>query len=131
MTYNMNDKEFSAVLELPASQRYEHFVKRVADMETIWSLSTADGWVLMGDSEEREIIPVWPHERYAAVCASGQWANSQPRSIPMGEWLASWLSGIERDGRLIAVFPIPSGKGMVMTAERLKADLEEELRNYE
>jgi len=131
MTYRMTDNEFSAVLELPASQRYEHFVKRVADWETVWSLGTANGWALLGDAEEREVVPIWPHERYAALCASGEWVNDRPRSIPLAEWLDAWLPGIARDDRLISVFPTPDSKGLVVTAEQLKADLEEELRNYE
>jgi hypothetical protein len=31
MVYRLSDKEFAAVLALPAPKRYEHFVKRVAD----------------------------------------------------------------------------------------------------
>jgi len=131
MPYNVSDKELAAVLELPAPKRYQYFVKRVADAETVWSLGGTGGWVLLGDAGEHEIVPVWPHERFAAACASGDWADNEPRPILLADWLTAWLSGIARDGRLIAVFPTPDSKGPVVTAERLKADLEEELRNYE
>ena len=131
MPYNVSDKELAAVLELPSPRRYQYFVKRVADAETVWSLSGPGGWVLLGDAEEHVIVPVWPHKRFAAACASGDCSDNEPRSIPLSEWVKAWLPGIARDDRLIAVFPTPDSKGPVVSAERLKADLEEELRNYE
>lgn len=42
-----------------------------------------------------------------------------------------WISGAKRDGRLIAVFPIPQGLGIEVEPDRLAADLELELANYE
>ncbi len=131
MPYDVSDKEFAAVLGLTAPKRYEYFIKRVADGEVVWSLGGMDGWVFLGDTEGHKIVPAWPHERYAAACATGDWASNKPCSIPLAEWIASWLPGIARDGRLIAVFSTPDSKGPVVTAERLKADLEVELRNYE
>lgn len=41
------------------------------------------------------------------------------------------LVAVLQDNWRIAMFPTPDGKGPNVTAERLKADLEEELRNYE
>jgi hypothetical protein len=38
MTWVMDDKEFEAVLSLPAQRRYAYLLKRVADWERIWSL---------------------------------------------------------------------------------------------
>jgi hypothetical protein len=90
-----------------------------------------DGWILLGDDEGHEAVPVWPHERYAAACASGDWVGSEPRPIPLAEWRTAWLPGIARDGRRLAVFPTPNDKGPVVTAERLQAGLDKELRNYE
>ena len=130
-SWGINDKEFDAVSGLPFQRRYEYFVKRVADWETVWSLVKDAGWVLVGDSECHEVVPVWPHERYAAACAIDGWAGALPRSIRLDDWLNKWLPGIERDQRLVVVFMTPGSKGAVVTVEALKADLEEELRNYE
>ena len=131
MPYDVSDKEFAAVLGLTAPKRYEYFIKRVADGEVVRSLGGIGGWALLGDTESYKTVPVWPHGRYAAACATGDWASNEPCSIPFAEWIMAWLPGIASDGRLIAMFPAPGGKGPVVTAERLKADLEEELRNYE
>lgn len=127
----MNDQEFKAVLALPAPARYEHFIKKVVDMEAIWSLGTDNGWALSGDDAGHEIVPVWPDERYAAACAIDEWAGNEPRSIPLNHWLNAWLPGIARDFRLIAVFPTPESKGPIVTPERLREDMQEELQKYE
>src|SRR5215207_3374474 len=49
MTWVMDDKEFEAVLSLPAQPRYAYLLKRVVDWERIWSLGTQEGWALSSD----------------------------------------------------------------------------------
>ncbi len=127
----INDHEFAAVTKLPAQARYEHFLKQIADWEEVWSLKTAECWALLGDQQGQEMVPVWPQERYAAACSVDDWKGSEPRSIPLAEWRKIWMPGIAQDGRLIAVFPTLDSKAAVVTAERLTADLDEELGNYE
>ena len=129
MALKVADAEFAAVSALDATERYAHFVKRVADTEELWSLRAADGWVLAGDPT-RELVPVWPHPRYAAACVSGAWAGSEPAVISLEQWLAEWLPGIARDRRAIAVFPVPGGPGKVAEAERLREDLMREVDSY-
>jgi hypothetical protein len=65
----MHDKEFESVLALSGSERYAYFVKRVADWAELWSLKTEDGWVLAGDDAGHELVPIWPHQRFAMACA--------------------------------------------------------------
>jgi uncharacterized protein DUF2750 len=56
----LNDKEFAAVLALPAPRRYEYFVKKVADRDTMWSLRDRDGWVTTADDDGNLHLPFWP-----------------------------------------------------------------------
>jgi hypothetical protein len=126
----MHDKEFSALLGLPAPDRYAVFVSRVADWEEVWSLRTADGWCLMANDDGVELIPVWPHQRFADACADAQ-KQEKAATISLEDWLNKWLPGMMGDGRHIAVFPVPSGKGIVVSPERLKADLLAECEQYE
>jgi Protein of unknown function (DUF2750) len=131
MTWRMHDKEFESVLSLPGPRRYEYFVKRVADRGTLWSLGSDTGWALTSDDDGNEIVPVWPHERFAQAYASQEWQEKRPRSLELAEWMDKWLPGMMRDHRLVAVFPTPEGKGVVVTPERLRDDLEEELSRIE
>ncbi|BDI33920.1 hypothetical protein CCAX7_59710 [Capsulimonas corticalis] len=126
----MHDKEFETVSALPFQERYAHFIKRVADHEHLWSLWN-DGWVLAADNDRHEVVPVWPHERYAAACAIDEWAGHTPRAIDLDEWLEKWIPGLERDGRLVVVFLTPSSAGATVTPENMRQELEDELLWYE
>jgi hypothetical protein len=106
-------------------------IKRIADSEVLWSLKSADGWVLASDDKGTHLVPVWPAERFAQACADGFWAGSVATPITLGDWLAKWLPGIARDNRQVAVFPTPRSKGALVLPEKFQADLQEELKNYE
>ncbi|HKG93041.1 MAG TPA: DUF2750 domain-containing protein [Gemmatimonadaceae bacterium] len=132
MPYQISELEIDAVSALPALERYAHFLKRVADWEELWSLRAGDAWVLSGDDDgERELVPVWPHPRYAEACATDAWAGAEPAAIRLGEWLDVWLPGMRGDRRGAAVFPVPGERGVAVEAERLRADLEAAAEPYE
>jgi hypothetical protein len=126
----VNDKEFAAVSALPAPERYGHFVGQVADWQEVWSLRAPSGWMIVGDDEGRECVPVWPHKCYAEACATGEWEGFEAAAIPLSRWLEAWIPGISRDGRAVAVFPVSGGRGIVVTAERLRDDLLEASRQF-
>jgi hypothetical protein len=130
MNWTIREKEFESVMRLQAHARYEHFVKKVADWKEIWSLWN-DGWVLMGDPDENETVPVWPHAKYAEAAAVGEWLGYEPRRIPLDDWLDKWTPGMTRDKRKVAVFPTGKGKTVTVDPLRLKTDLEKELSRYE
>lgn len=131
MAKAVNDREFAAVSALPGPARYSHFIGQVADWEEVWGLAGPSGWVLAADDDGQQLMPVWPHARYAAACAAGAWAGAVPEAIPLGRWLEAWLPGLVRDRRGVAVFPVPGGAGVPVEAQRLAADLSEALEQYE
>jgi hypothetical protein len=53
--HKVSRKEVDAVFALPGPDRYEHFVKRVADWEEVWGLASEGGWVMMGDSDGHQV----------------------------------------------------------------------------
>ena len=123
MDWTLSDEEYETVLALPGEERYGYLLRWVADWELVWSLAEDDGWALAGDNEGHELVPVWPHERFATVCATGNWADQRPRSIEVSDWLGLWLPGLAREGKLIAAFPTPGSQGVVVTPERFGEDL--------
>ena len=87
--------------------------------------------MLAATDTAQEAIPVWPHERFASACRSGAWTATLPRSIALSDWMRKWLPGIKNDNRLVAVFPIPSDKGIVVASDRLMTDLKAEMSLYD
>ena len=126
MSWSIHDKEFEAVLQLPASERYAYWIKRVADWEEIWSLSD-NGWALSSDDDGNEAVPVWPHSRFAEACARDNWAGFRARIISLSDWLDAWIPGMIKDKRQVAVFPTPHKKSLFVAPERVRDDLREYL----
>jgi hypothetical protein len=97
----------------------------------LWGLHGTGGWVDAADDEDVPHLPVWPHPRFAEVCASGPWAAEAPGAIDIDEWVEAWLPNLERDRMRVAVFQTPEDKGVSVGTERLKRDLEHELSQFE
>lgn len=130
MTWNVNGKEFNNVTQLSPQKRYEYFIKKVADWREVWSL-WSDGWALMGDKDQGEMVPVWPHAIFAEASAVGEWLGFTPKKIDLEDWLTKWTPGMEKDHRMVAVFPAAESQTTTAGPLKLKSDLEEELKKYE
>jgi Protein of unknown function (DUF2750) len=126
----LTGKEFAAVIRLPAPRRYEYFVKKVADRDTMWGLCDGDGWVTSADDSGNLHVPLWPHPGFAAACAIEEWAQARPESIDVDEWIEGGAAQLENDGLAVGVFPTPEGLGVAVSALRLKDDLENEQSKF-
>ncbi len=131
MTWVLKRNEIDSVTALDAPARCEYCVKKIADEGRLFGLKGDMGWAIAGDDEGCELFPIWPHAEYAAMCAVGQWEHYLPQAIDVGTWLARWLPGLERDRRLVAVFPTPDGKGAPFGAARFSELLHAAMEDYE
>ena len=131
MTWSLNDAEFKAVTRLVAPKRYKYFLNRVADWREAWVLSKEEDLVLAGDSSGNRLLPVWPHRTFAAACANGAWADSEPEPIPITELLNEIIPDLRSEGHLLAVFPTPEDKGIPRSPDELFADLKGALAEIE
>jgi hypothetical protein len=84
----------------------------------------------MGDANQTEIVPVWPHPIFAEAFAIGEWLGYEPKRIGLDDWLTKWTPGMEKDHRMVAVFPATEGQTTTANPIKLKNDLEEELAKY-
>jgi hypothetical protein len=124
-------QEMQAVLGLPGAQRYEHFVKQVADWEEAWGLFQ-NGWALAArDDNETRVFPLWPSKEYAEACAKGIWEGFEPKSIALDDLLNVLLPKLRRDETLVGVFYTPEGKGVTRQPADLAGDLGRESAEYE
>jgi len=125
MTWTIDQKEFEKVLRARPGDRYDYFVWKVTEWGEVWSL-WSDGWALMGTNQE-EVVPVWPHPMFATHTAVQEWAGYVPKKIALDDWLNKWTPGMEKDHRLVAVFPTRQGQTITVSPLSLKNDIEEEL----
>jgi hypothetical protein len=126
-----NDKELQAVLSLNGIERYNHLIKKVVDQEQVWSLWHDNGWALASDDTGQQLVPIWPHSKYAGLCATGAWTSYRPKAISLEDWQIKWIPGMIRDRRIVAVFPTPASQGVTVSPNRIEHDLSVEMSNYE
>ncbi|WP_243292304.1 DUF2750 domain-containing protein [Bacillus sp. FJAT-47783] len=124
----MNEKEYYAVLNLPAIKRYEYFLKKVVDWEEVWGLYH-DGWAMTKDDIGNLLIPFWPKKEFAQYCAKGEWDSYKPEIIELEEFIDEWLPGIKKDGYKPSIF-WNNKDSVVIDVDVLLQDLHRELENY-
>lgn len=124
----MNQKEFDAVVKLPAEKRYEYFIKKVVDSEEVWGLFN-NGWATTQDDNGNILIPFWPKMEFAKYCAKDEWEDYAPEKIDLDEYIDEWLTGMEGDGNNPSIFWNNIDSVMVEVDTLLK-DLNTEFENY-
>ncbi len=130
MIYKLNDKHIDNVMELAAPERYDYFIRRVADWRAVWVLGEHDGFVTASDDEGVELLPVWPHPHFAQLCAKDSWSGATPEQINLSEWLDTWTEQLTEKKCQIAVFPLPDGHGIPVDPTRIADDLRTELSRF-
>ena len=129
--WNLTQKEFQSVSKLENGARAEYAVKRFADNRLVWLLASGpEEWCLVEADDGRECVPIWPHERFAEACCIEEFASAKPKSVPVDEFAHKWLSGMAKDGRYVAVFPVPGMRGVVVEPYSFEALIMAELAKY-
>ena len=122
-------QQVQSVLALPGPERFEHFVKTVADWQQVWGLYD-EGWALAATDQGTPVFPLWPAREYAVACAAKEWSTHEPKLIELREFMDVLLPQLKADGVLPGVFFTPSTNGLTPTVDELVAALELELQNY-
>ncbi len=118
------------ILKMSEKERYDYFIRKVADFEQIWGLND-EGWALLGDNDGNRILPLWPEKEFAELCAVDQWKDHKAEVIELDNFIEKWVPGMTNDKTLINVFLTPNTKGTVISPDDLNSDLQEELEQYE
>ena len=123
-----NDQEFKNVLSLPPDKRYEHFLKRVVNLDCVWMVEEDEQRYLSFNHKGLEVLPVWPARRYAEHAMIENFPNACYVSVNIRDWLARTLSPLRNvDDVAIAVFPDSAGEGIQVSVADMIADIETEL----
>jgi len=123
MSYALSAKNRESSLSLSDNKRYELFVSKVAEYGEIWSLANEEGWVTVVTDEGENCLPVWPHPDYAADWATGDWADCEPKMIPLDVWLERWTPGLDQDETLLVVLPNLKEQAVLVDPWQLDEDI--------
>src|SRR5580704_17194945 len=121
----VSTNEIQSTLRLPGPDRYNYFIKYIADTEEAWGLWD-DGWAMGKDDYDRPTFPIWPAREYAALCADGPWSNYEPTGIPVQELIHELLPMLDEDGIQPSIFRTPEGDAVIPTVPQILTDLTNE-----
>lgn len=127
---NPYPKEIAAVSNLAALKRYQHFVKKVADAETLYTLIGKADERAFSELEGKELSPVWPAAVYAELNKTGEWETHTVTPLDLDPFMDQALPNWLANGKLVNVFPMNGKTGFVVTPAELLRDLQAELANY-
>ena len=127
----LHSKEIEAILQQRAPQRYQYFMKRVADSEVMYSLQDEDGDWVMADVDGHGLFCVWPFPEFATACATEGWEGSKVIAIDLTTYQEQDVPLIKEEGLLLNVFSSPTAMGFVVNATEFARDLNTELAHYQ
>jgi hypothetical protein len=125
----INRNKANNIMSSSAEERYNYFIRKVADFQEVWGLYN-EGWAMLADNKEQTIIPFWPEEAFAKLCVGGAWENYEPKKIELNIFLEKWLPGMRNDGKFVGIFYNTDGKGIVVQPDKLLENIQEELDQY-
>jgi hypothetical protein len=133
MTWELDDREFEAVLRQGAEKQYGYFVGHCADWGEVWGLAVeGTDWAMVeNDAGVVAGLAVWPHPRYAEACRRGEWSHREPTAIPVHAFVDELIPQLLADELQVAVFPLPDGRYTPVAPRQLRSDLEAELMRIE
>jgi hypothetical protein len=126
----LSEKEIEEILKLDAEKRFSYTIKRIADFETVWAIGDEKGFANYGDDTGNIAFAIWPFEAYAALCCKGEFANCKPEAIELNLFQEEYLPDFKNRKEKLAIFPLPTDKGIVMDIDEFEKRLNAELENY-
>lgn len=127
----LNAKAIKQISSLNPLERYQYFLKKVADYEEMWILVNGNEDVAFAEVGNETLVPLWSAQEFAANCMEGIWMSYNPKSVDLSDLELSVLSFVKSKKALLDVFPVGSKSGFVVSYEELNRDLDKELENYE
>jgi len=119
----MTATEITAVFKKSGEERLALFIATVAQNKAVFGISDDEGWALLGDNDDTDILPLFHDAALAETFreAAG-FAGHEIEEVEMEE-LLEWLQELDEDGAMIAVCPNTKFEGAILEPGQLMADL--------
>jgi len=127
----VSPKEIEKVSALDPFERYQHFIKRVADSEKLYTLNSKEGDWARSNVKDAKLYPLWPFKEYAINCINDAWNNFDVIEFDLNDFLDQTLPLIAKEGLLLNIFPVGDKTGFVVNESEFISDINDELTKYE
>jgi hypothetical protein len=127
----MNQKEIDNVIALEPINRYQYFIKRVADWEVFYTFVDDNEKYALSTLEDKKLMPLWSSREFAELCKINGWENYVIKELDLDDLENEIIDFIVDEECLINVFPVYDRTGFVVSLKEFSQDLKKELENYE
>lgn len=99
------------------------FIETVAKNKAVFGISDEEGWALLGDNDDTDILPLFHDASLAeAFRKSAGFEGHDIEEVELEE-LFEWLQDLDEDNAMIAVCPNTHFEGAIVEPAQLMADL--------
>lgn len=127
---SLHPKEVEAITRLDSLNRYQYFMKRVADFEVMYSLQDEEGDWVMADIDEHGLFCVWPFPEFASACAVDDWEGCKVVAISLDTYQKEIVELIKEENMLLNIFSSSDKTGFIVSQVEFARDLNKELAQY-
>lgn len=113
--------------DMEAEEHYAELVNDIVSEGGIWTLFNKDDELMMADTDEESVIPMWNSYEEAADMCCDEWEECSPDFISVLSCLEELLPSLEEDEIRVLLITSEEMGGLTVSAEDLAKDLEEAL----
>ncbi|MEZ4921088.1 MAG: DUF2750 domain-containing protein [Saprospiraceae bacterium] len=121
----MTQQDIEKVFKKPGERRYDLFIKEIVKNEEVYGIVDDEGWTLLGDDNDTDILPLFHTAELANAFRIGQGYDDAQVGVLDAAELMDWLEDMESEGMMVAVVPNLHLNGAVVSANHLMNDLQE------
>lgn len=119
----MTTTEINALFKLSGEKRLAHFIETVAKNQSVYGISDEEGWALLGDNDDTDILPLFQDAALAEVfLKAAGFEGHEVEEVAMEE-LMDWLQELDEDGAMVAVCPNTHFEGAIVEPAQLMTDI--------
>lgn len=120
------ENEIKEISSLEPNERYNYFIKNVANIETMYTLYK-DGKFVLTCINNNKLLPLWSAKEFAENYRNIRWDDAIVQEISL-DYFEDNLS--EFEDFLFNIFPVTDKTGFVVTLDEFVRDLTEEFNRY-
>lgn len=127
----MQETQIQNLLKQSPEQRYDYLIRYCVESQQVWGLSVGDdNWIISKEAEGDEVFPLWPHQDLASACCfeEHQQMGAKPKAISLQSFLDNCVPDMISEGVLFGVFYDKKRSGLVVEADVLRAEIEDEIK---
>lgn len=119
----MTPTEITAVFKKSGEERMALFIETVAKNKAVFGISDEEGWALLGDNDDTDILPLFHDAALAEAFRKAAGFEGHDIEEVELEELFEWLQDLDEDNAMIAVCPNTHFEGAIVEPAQLMADL--------